>query len=207
MRNQSTKPVLAAAIVFFSAGFAFAEINAPASSTGTISRPAQENAAKLKNILARLIRQNEYLDETLDTLGSAGKKLSAQEIAALGFGLRRIKGNLDSVSELEAAQLTEMRPGSGLSQYTRTILSYSRSISKKIARVGALTAKAALKNGGPAVRDAVSSRPGTGRGGRKLTRLLEERRAMDHLAADAKALKFSSDKLTAAGKWLYITSK
>ena len=154
------------------------------------------------------MRQDEHLDETIDTLDSAAGKLSLDDISALGLGLKMIKGNLDALSAMNKKQFTEVQPDPALNTYTRTILSYSRQVSQKIVKVNGFVARAALKNKKSAMRDAVTSK--TGKKvvkGKNLTRILEEQKAMERLSADIKTLRASSDKLTATSKWLYIISK
>jgi len=159
----------------------------------------------MKKILAGLIRQDEYLDEALRALKPGGKTLPVQDIAALGFSLRVIREDLDEAYALLSMEVVEARPDHGVSPYTIAVRAYSRSISAKTARIRRLTAAAAGKDR-TTMRDAVASVKRSGRGGKTLPRLLEERRAMLHLAADAARLDRSSARLSAAGKWLYISS-
>ena len=170
--------------------------------------PAQEAKVKqLKDILFKLVRQDEYLDEVLETLDTANVKLTAQDISALSLSLKMIQGNLDNVAALNKAQFAEIQPGLNLSTYTRTILSYSAKMNKKAFKAGQLSAALAAKNKKTAMRDAVSAKKGGKVRGKNIRQLLEEQQAIKQLSTDIKNLKSSSAKLTATSKWLYIVSK
>ncbi len=201
--------IAAALTVILSVSAVFAKtvpVAADAQSAVTAENP---RVKELKGILFKLVRQDEYLDETIDTLDSANGKLSLDDISALGLGLKMIKGNLDAISALNKKQFAEVQPNPALNVYTRTILSYSRQVSQKIVKVNGLVARAALKNKKSAMRDAVTSKKGGKAAvkGKKLTQILEEQQAMERLSVDIKTLRVSSKKLTATSKWLYIVSK
>lgn len=198
----------AAFTVIFSVGALFPGSAPAAAGTQSAAAAASPRAKKMKAILSRLVRQDEYLDETIDILDSANGNFSPDDISTLHLSLKMIKGNLDTISDLNKKQFAEARPNSALTTYTRTILSYSRRVSRKVVRINGLVARAALKNKGTGLRDAVTSKTG-GKAvkGRKLTRILEERKAMERLSADIKTLKASSNRLTATSKWLHIVSR
>lgn len=171
---------------------------------------ASVNEAKtreMKDILFKLVRQDEYLDEAIETLDAGNAGLTAEDISAIGLSLKLIKNNLEHISALNKKQFTEAQPTSSLSVYTRTIFSYSRKVTVKAAQVGDLVSAALAKGKRSAMRDAVSSKRGAKKGGKSLTALLEERQALEALADDAKSLKASARKLNATSKWLYIVSK
>ncbi|HBB67990.1 MAG: hypothetical protein A2X28_07315 [Elusimicrobia bacterium GWA2_56_46] len=206
-----TNPLAAA---FFAAVFAAVIIPAGASPAGAKARAGvivNETAAKverMKSVLFNLVRQDETLDGVIDKFNSSGSKLSAHEISTLGLTLKTVKGGLDAGSARNKKSFSEARPDAALSVYTRTILSYSHSISRKTAKIGALLAHAALTSKKTAMRDAVSSKnSGRIQNGKKLTQILEEQQALERLSADLQALKASSRKLTATSKWLDIVSK
>ncbi|OGS06724.1 MAG: hypothetical protein A2270_05525 [Elusimicrobia bacterium RIFOXYA12_FULL_51_18] len=196
--------ILAVGAVFANADQAAPAAAAPQSALTTESTSVKE----MKSILFKLVRQDEYLDEAIDTLDSANGKLSIHDISALGLSLKMIKGNLDVISALNKKQFTEVQPDPALNTYSKTIFSYSRQVSQKVLKVTGLVAEIALKNKKSAMRDAVSSKKGKKtRNGKKLIQILEGQKAMDQLSADIKTLKTSSSKLTATSKWLYIVSK
>jgi len=162
----------------------------------------------MKSILLKLMRQDEYLDEAIGTIESANGKLSAHNISALGLSFKIIKTDLDNISAMNKKEIPEIQPEPGIAACTKTILSYSRSVSRKIARIDSLMAKTAAVNRKQAMRDAVSSRKGKKtRNGKKLTQVLEEQKAMETLSSDIQALKTSSRKVAATSKWLYVVSK
>jgi len=113
---------------------------------------------EFKDILFKLVRQDEYLDEAIETLDSSGGPVDAQDISAIGFSLKSIARNLNHVSTLNKTEFTVIQPGSNLSTYTNTILSYSRKVSRKVGQVNVLVAQLAKKNKMASMRDAVSSR-------------------------------------------------
>ena len=209
MKAKSTIAVALTMIFSVSAVFANAGTAAPAApKTETAATVENPKVKELKDILFKLVRQDEYLDETIDTLDSANGKFSLNDISALGLSLKMIKGNLDVISALNKKQFAEVQPDAALNTYTKTILSYSRQVSQKVVKVNGLVARAAFKNKKSAMRDAVASKKG-GKAvkGKKLTQMLEEQKAMELLSADIKTLRASSNKLTATSKWLYIVSK
>ena len=216
---MKTISAIAALTIIFAAGAAFAAPAAnssPASAktpaavktdANTVNEADSVQTARIKNILLKLVNQDEYLDETIETLESSNRKLSAHDISALGLNLKIVKNDLDAISALNKKEFTEVRPESGVIKYTKTMLSYSRSVSQKISRVAGLVAETSLKNKKLAMRDAISSKKGKKTNGKKLTQILEEQKAMEKLSSDIRLLKDSSRKLTATSKWLYIVSK
>lgn len=167
----------------------------------------ETRTGEMKDILFKLVRQDEYLDETIETLDSRNAGLTAEDISAVGLSLKLIKNNLEHISALNKKQFSEAQPSSSLSIYSRTIFSYSRKVAAKAAQVGDLVSAALARGKSPAMRDAVSSRKGAKKSGRSLTDLLEERQALEALSNDARSLKASARKLNATSKWLYIVSK
>lgn len=202
------KLALSAGLVFITGmGLAFAGPAVPARSP---QAAVQEEAKtkEFKDILVKLVRQDEYLDEALEILDTASGRPSQEDLAAVGVSLKAIAKNLRHVSALNKAEFAAIQPGSDLSNYTNTILSYSRKVDRKAIQVGSLVAQLAAKNKKAAMRDAVTSRKGGKKArGRQLTEVLAEQRAMDRLAADARALRGASRDLSATSKWLYIASK
>jgi len=178
--------------------------------------PAQAAKIKqMKDILFKLVRQDEYLDEAIETLDTANHKFTAHDISALSLSLKLIKENMDNASALNKAQFAELQPGLNLSSCTKAILSYSAKMNAKVLRVGLLTRNLSAKNKKAAMRDAVSAKKGgpddSARGrkvrGKSITRLLDEQQALKQLSFEVKNLKASSARLTAISKWLYIVSK
>lgn len=162
---------------------------------------------EMKDILFKLVRQDEYLDEAIETLDSRNAGLAAEDLSAVGLSLKLIKNNLEHISALNKKQFSEAQPSGSLAIYTRTIFSYSRKVAAKTAQVGDLVSAALAKGKRSAMRDAVSSKKSAKKGGKSLTALLEERQALEALSDDARNLKASARKLNATSKWLYIVSK
>ena len=207
---MNKRSALTAGLIIISGmGLAFAGVPAaaPAAQSASVSQE-DAKAKEFKDILFKLVRQDEYLDETIDKLDSADGRLGGHEISALGLSLKLIAGNLNKVSELNKTQFAAIQPGSSLSRYTNTILSYSNKLLRKSGQVNALVAGIAAKNKKSAMRDAVVSRKGGKKArGKKISQLLEEQKALETLTSDARKLRGASRNLAATSKWLYIASK
>lgn len=163
---------------------------------------------EFKDILFKLVRQDEYLDETIETLDTAGAAPTVQDLSAMSVSLKAIANNLNHVAALNKAEFTAIQPGTSLSKYTNTILSYSRKVDRKAVQVSALISGLAAKNKKAAMRDAVTSKKGGKKArGKNLTQILAEQKAVEKLASDAKVLRGASRNLSATSKWLYIASK
>jgi len=165
-------------------------------------------AREFKAILLKLVRQDEYLDETIDTLGASGGRLSTGDISATGLSLKLIAGNLNKVSALNKTEFASVEPGSADTRYIAAIFSYAGKVDRKSAQVGKLVTRLSAKNNKVSMRDAVSSRKGASKTrGRKLDQLLTEQVALARLADDSKDLRAASRGAAATSKWLYIASK
>lgn len=208
---MKNKFALSAGLVLLAGmGLAFADTAEKTAAPVQASVSQEEAKVKeFKDILFKLVRQDEYLDEAIETLDTSSSRPTTQDLSALGISLKSIAKNLNLVSALNKSEFTSIQPGTRLSTYTNTILSYSRKVDRKAGQVGALVAQMAAKNKKAAMRDAVSSRKGgkKARGGKKLTQILEEQKAVERLAADARVLRGASRNLSATSKWLYIASK
>jgi hypothetical protein len=206
---MKNKIALTAGLILLSGlGLAFAGADVkPAAKAAPEVKQEDAKVKEFKGILFQLVRQDEYLDEAIETLDSSKGRLSAHDISAMGLSLKMIAGNLNRVSTLNKNEFASIQPGSNLSKYTNTILSYSKSVNRKSAQVSATVARLAAANKKSGMRDAVSSKKGSKKGGKKLTQLLEEQKALAALAADAKTLRGASRNLNATSKWLYIASK
>jgi len=201
--------IISAALVLITGiGPAFAGVSAK-KDAAQAAQAVQEDpkVGEFKGILFKLVRQDEYLDEAIDTLGAPDARLSAHDASAMGLSLKMISDNLKKISALNRTEFASIQPGSSLSNYTNAILSYSRKVDRKSAQVGTLIAQLSARDKKSAMRDAVSAKKGARKGGRKLTQMLDDRNALEALAADAKTLRASSRDLSATSKWLYIASK
>lgn len=205
---MKNKIALTAGLILLSGlGLAFAgtEAKAPVQAAPVVKQE-DAKAAEFKGILFKLVRQDEYLDEAIETL-DASKRPSSHDLTAMGLSLKMIAGNLNNVSALNKKEFASIQPGSNLSKYTNAILSYSKSVNRKSAQVSAIVTKMAAATKKAGMRDAVSGKKGAKKGGKKLTQLLEEQKVLAALAADAKKLRSASRNLSATSKWLYIASK
>ncbi|OGR68169.1 MAG: hypothetical protein A2081_02425 [Elusimicrobia bacterium GWC2_61_19] len=206
------KFALSAGLVLLSGlGLAFA-----AAPGKTITPAVSQEDAKTrdyKDILFKLVRQDEYLDEAMETLDGANGRMRAHDLSAMGLSLKMIAGNLDRVAALNKTEFSSVQAGSMHARYINTIFSYSSKVNRKAVKVSAVIGRMAAKYKKSAMRDAVSSRKngikvrGKKVRGKKLTQLLEERKAMDTLAADAKVLRAAARGVSATSKWLYISAK
>ncbi|HAT72235.1 MAG TPA: hypothetical protein DCS63_05405 [Elusimicrobia bacterium] len=195
-------------------GLAFASSAGKAAAAQTPAA-SQEDAKtrEYKDVLFKLVRQDEYLDEALETLGAANGRMSAHDLSAVGLSLKMIAGNLNRVSSINKTDFSSVQGGSMHARYINTIFSYSAKVNRKAARIGSVVGQMAANYKRSAMRDAVSSKKVGGKvrarkaRGANLTRLLEEQKAVEDLAADAKKLRAASRGLNATSKWLYIASK
>ncbi|MCM2268222.1 MAG: hypothetical protein NDI60_10675 [Elusimicrobiales bacterium] len=195
-------------LVIAGLGLAFAAAPAPAPAPQAAAAQEDPKAREFKDILFKLVRQDEYLDEALETLDSASPRMSAHDLSAMGLSLKMISNNLRHVAALNKAEFNSVQAGSPNAKYINTIFSYSSKVNRKAVKVSGLIARLAAGKKRSAMRDAVTSRKGGKKTrGKKLTQLLEEQRALDALAADARNLRAASRGLNATSKWLYIASK
>lgn len=207
---MKNKIALSAGLILLSGlGLAFADtaaLNTPVQAASAKQRDAK--VMEFKDILFKLVRQDEFLDEAIETLDSSSGPAGAEEISALNVSLKAISGNLRHISSLNKTEFSSIQAGSSFSNYTNTILSYSRKVGRKAGRVNELVAQLGAKNRKSAMRDAVSSAKGGKKTrGKKLTQVLEEQKAVAELAAAAKNLSAASRDLHATSKWLHIASQ
>ena len=190
-------------------GLAFAGTTVKTSPAGAPAVKQEDAKVKeFKDILFKLVRQDEYLDEAIETLDSSSGPADVQDISALGVSLKVIAKNLKHISALNKTEFASIQAGSALSKYTNTILSYSRKVNRKVGQVNVLVAQLAARNKKASMRDAVTSRKGGKKvRGKNLTQLLDEQKAVGELAAVARSLGAASRDLNASSKWLYIASQ
>lgn len=207
---MKNKIALSAGLILLSGlGLAFAGTAVKTSPVGTAAVKQEDAKIKeFKDILFKLVRQDEYLDEAIETLDSSAGPADVQDISALGVSLKVIAKNLKHISALNKTEFSSIQAGSALSNYTNTILSYSRKVNRKVGQVNVLVAQLAAKNKKASMRDAVTSRKGGKKvRGKNLTQLLDEQKAVEELASVAKSLGAASRDLNASSKWLYIASQ
>ena len=207
---MKNKIALSAGLILLSGlGLAFAGTAATTSTAGAATvRQEDAKVREFKDILFKLVRQDEYLDEAIETLDSSAGPADVQDISALGVSLKVIAKNLKHISALNKTEFASIQAGSALSKYTNTILSYSRKVNRKVGQVNVLVAQLAARNKKASMRDAVTSRKGGKKvRGKNLTQLLDEQKAVGELAAVARSLGAASRDLNASSKWLYIASQ
>ncbi|PIU17810.1 MAG: hypothetical protein COT18_12060 [Elusimicrobia bacterium CG08_land_8_20_14_0_20_59_10] len=200
-------PLLAALLILTGMSLAFA--GAPVKTMVVRQNPVPQAAAdpdkNVKDILFKLVRQDEYLDEALERLDSE-KPPSAKELSSLSLNLKHVTASLGQASALNKREFSGIQPESRLSRYTNAIFSYSRKLHKKTARIGALVAQLSARNKKASMRDAVGLKKGK-KGGKKIAQLLAGQKAARMLAVDARKLRAASRDLNATSKWLYIASR
>jgi hypothetical protein len=205
------KKLAATAALILLAGVSLAFAGAPKTSAAASTEAVKQETAKtpeFKDILFKLVRQDEYMDEAIDTLGSSGSRLNAHDVSATALSLKLIAGNLDKVSALNKTEFASVQPVSPDVRYIATILSYANKVGRKSVRVNKLIAQLAARNKRSSMRDAVSSgKSGRKVRGKKLDQILAEQQALAQLAADAKNLRAASRRAAATSRWLYIASK
>ena len=199
----------AAVLVAAPAGFAAAGQKKATSQAPAIAaaRTNEEAGVKeLKDTLYKLVRQDESLDGAIAAL--TAPRAGAKNLAAVSAALKTVSNDLRYLSARNEKAFAAIQPGSGLTRYTNAILSYSRKLDRKSARVAALAGRMAGSGRKAGMRDAVASgRTGKKARGRTLTQMLAQRQALKKLALDARELQGASRGLNAISKWLYIASK
>lgn len=161
----------------------------------------------LKDILSKLVRQDELLDEAIENLEGAGGPVTVGNLADINKTLRVVRKNLDHISWLNKEHFTKVEPGSEAEKYTRAILSYSGRISRRSAEIGSIAARAASAKKKSSLRDAPSSkRARKSPGARSVKQMLAEKDAWAGIAAATKDLKGSSYRLNATSRWLHVSA-
>jgi hypothetical protein len=159
----------------------------------------------MKDMIIKLVRQDEYLDETIELIEESNNKLTIEDIEATNLTIKLIRNNLEHILFLAKKQFSEVQPFQGLSKYTKTMLSYTNKLDKKISFLNRTILKSINKKS--KMRDALSSKKNPKFQGKKLTLILEEEKAMQKLSEHIKELSSFSRKLNATSKWLHIVSR
>ncbi|MDP2865806.1 MAG: hypothetical protein Q8O90_06160, partial [Elusimicrobiota bacterium] len=117
---MKNKIALSAGLILLTGlGLAFAGTTVKTSLAGAAA-VKQEDAKvrEFKDILFKLVRQDEYLDEAIETLDTASGPADLQDISALGVSLKVIAKNLKHISALNKTEFSSIQAGSALSNYT-----------------------------------------------------------------------------------------
>lgn len=202
--------IIAVLLMFslFLSEFSFAnQSNPPDNDSQFVLQTGQENAniKEIKNMIIKLVRQDEYLDGILELIEDSNNNLTSQDMEAMNLNIKLIRNNLEHILLLAKKQFPEIQPSHGLSKYTKTMLSYTGKLDKKISFLNRSVSASINKKS--KMRDALSSKKTSKSGGKKLTLILEEEKGMRKLSEHIKQLRSSSKKLNAASKWLYVVSK
>lgn len=161
------------------------------------------SASSLKDILYRLVKQDEYLDETIEKLRSSHGKLNETDSAEISSRIKLIKNSLNEVASLNKNQLALVTPDSETAKYTRTIMVYSQKISRKtrsmVSSLDKASAASSMRNAPVSSKRQVK--------GKKLSQILREKEAADNLKKEFASLEKAAGRVKASSKWLYIASK
>lgn len=171
-----------------------------------VSDPAVE-VSGLKDILFKLVRQDELLDEAIENLEGASGPVNVSTLAGIKKTLGVVRKNLDHISWLNKEHFTQVEAGSETEKYTRAILSYSGKISRKSAQISAIAARGASAGKKSSLRDAPSSKKARkSPKARSVKQILAEKDAWAGIAAETRNLKGSSHRLKATSRWLHVAS-
>ncbi|MEW5951359.1 MAG: hypothetical protein GX447_05820 [Elusimicrobia bacterium] len=195
------KVILVSLTVFFFSSYIFAKNT---QSKENLSLPSKNKSVSFdgyKEILYKLVKQDEILDEALEK--SKNSKLTESFLSEMAVLAKNAQKNLNEAAVLNKNQLAFVSPGSETSKYTRTIMAYANKIDRKIRAISANIEKASYS---PAYRNAPISSKKTAKG-KKLTQILKEKENLDNLKKELLSLQKTSQKVKASGKWLYIASK
>jgi len=155
----------------------------------------------LKEILYKLVRQDQYLDETIYAVKAKNGKLNDEDTKSLLSGIKKVKKQMDEVSKLNKEQLIKIKQGAEIAKYTKTIMIYGNKIDKKTNYLISFLSKNQSK-----MRNAPISNKGY-KGKKKFQTIMEEQNRMEIVKKEIVSLKDFSKKLKANGKWLYIASR
>lgn len=160
---------------------------------------------KLKEILYKLVRQDEDIDKMVQEIQEKKNNLAAEEITALFSNIRRVKDNLEHISHLNKKEFENMSSNIEISKYTRAIMVYSNKINVKIRKM-IIEVNSLLINKKKQIRNAPISKKSRNKG-KNIKQILKERENLQVLKNELSALFKSSFKTKATSKWLYIASK
>jgi len=160
---------------------------------------------KLKEILCKLVKQDEYLDETIEDIETKNARLNDDETGAALSSLKLIRKNMEHISYLNKNELAAVNPDPEIYKYTKTIMLYSAKITRKTSQVAAYVNSVIIKN-----KKTMRNAPASGKSkkkGKKLGQILQEQKNLEQLGKELAALNRSAGKVKATSKWLYIASK
>lgn len=173
-----------------------------------ITAVSTADTAGLKDILFKLVRQDELLDQAIENLEGANGPVTVKALTGIKTTLRVVRKNLDHISWLNKEHFAKVQPGSETEKYTRTILSYSSKISRKSAEIGAIAARSASAAKKSSLRDAPSSKKSRkSPRARSIKQILAEKDAWAGISAETRNLKGSSYRLKATSRWLHVAAK
>lgn len=158
--------------------------------------------SNLKDILYQLIKQDEYMDETIEKI-KGSNKLNRADSDSIIREIRIIRKGLNEVSALNKSQLSNISADSETAKYTRMMMIYSNKINRKINIMRSLlvensTSSKSLRNA-PLSSGKVK--------GKKLQQILKEKEISENIKREFISLEKSAARLKASSKWLYIASK
>jgi len=185
-------------------------ISAPvfASETAGISAK-QPHIDSLRAILVKLVRLDEQVQTALvdsRTLRTGSVRAEIVKVSAELTNIERQMAGVVSETKTELIQIPSFNDAE-VRQYTRTVVSYTGRLRSRVNFIYEGILKVySTGNRGPKMRDALSPVPGAG-GGVDLKQIARSGEASSKLVANVKKLKTTSDKLNAAGRWMYLISK
>ncbi len=160
---------------------------------------------KLKQILQELIKQNEHMDNVLYEMKDLGRNLGLTQISSLDLTLNIINKNLERISLLTKEELIKIQPISNNAIYAKTILNYATKMDIKVYRAQKIIKKSLSKSS--ILRDTPNSKKSKKIKGKSLLQIIKEQKTIQKLAKNLKNLKYTSKKLHATSKWLFIVAK
>ena len=138
----------------------------------------------------------------MDKIQISKGKLNDDEIEKIIANIRVIKNNLNEVAALNKNQLASISQDSETAKYTRTMMVYSRKISRKTRVMISSLDKPLSQN----LRNAPLSSSKKVKG-KKLQQILKEKEKDDNLKKELTALEKAAGRVNASSKWLYVVSK
>jgi len=191
-------------ILFVGNTFSKEKNNTEKNNVLVVSDNTKSTKENLKEILYKLVKQDDYLDEVIENI-KGKKNFSNGDNKEILSNIKLIRNNLEHISFLNKNELDKVNSDPEISKYTKTIMVYSNKINKKAVSI-LLFIDLKMKKTKNGLRNAPISKK-TKIKGKNIKQLVEEQKNMEDLKKELYKLYKSSFKVKATSKWLYVASK
>jgi len=191
-------------ILFVGNTFSKEKNNTEKNNVSVVSDNTKSTKENLKEILYKLVKQDDYLDEVIEKI-QGKRSFSDEENKELLSNIKLIRNNLEHITFLNKNELDKINSDPEISKYTRTIMVYSDKINKKTVNVLSFM-NLKIKKSQKGLRNAPISKK-TKVKGKNIKQLAAEQKNIENLRKELYELSKSSFKVKATSKWLYVASK